>query len=652
MANHYYNSTIPYKFRRYGYPLEYLCRATIFSTKLIYTMTQLQTKSFLVLLLLTVAGMVQAQTPFWTEDFHAGIPAGWTNVDASGQGAIWTWCNDPAAGNNQPGCPSIFDDGNAQVPFQATTATNGFATMDSDEYGGLTNDHISELTTSAIDCSGKSEVYITFQTHIGVYTVDAADGAILRVSTDKVSWKSYTIFPGLTTSKRWSANPEKPTINISDKAAGKATVYIQWQWTGNFEYLWSLDDIGVYSENPAPHHDMALGDFYYPPSSFAQPVSQISTDTFGFGSYLTNKGARNQTNVVLKATVTTNGGGDLLFADSLVIPEVAVGVTDSFFELPHTYAPELPLGTYRVDYTVRADSVDLRPQDNSDGDPFLVTNSIFSKENGNISNNFRPGGGGDWYVANLYRMGAGTLDNYKATTAQFAFGADASELAVADVAATLYMFRVKDGVNADFTNFPRAKFLSDSLVWVGTGLYEADDTTKNNQLQNAELFDFNTGESGVPLEHGKRYYIALGYTGASRVVYHAFAEDIYMFNVSTSTYSDQWYPGGFLGNPNAVLRLIISLVTTTDNQSLPQSTMTLFPNPVQESLNLGLDFAKPTDATITIADVTGRVIRVEDRQSLTNETLTYQLPQLASGTYLARIATKEGTLTKKFVVQK
>jgi hypothetical protein len=28
------------------------------------------------------------------------------------------------------------------------------------------------------------------------------------------------------------------------------------------------------------------------------------------------------------------------------------------------------------------------------------------------------------------------------------------------------------------------------------------------------------------------------------------------------------------------------------------------------------------------------------------------LPQLVSGTYLARIATAEGTLTKKFVVQK
>jgi hypothetical protein len=65
---------------------------------------------------------------------------------------------------------------------------------------------------------------------------------------------------------------------------------------------------------------------------------------------------------------------------------------------------------------------------------------------------------------------------------------------------------------------------------------------------------------------------------------------------------------------------------------------------------LKVDFNKATDATITIAQLDGRVIRYENREGLTNETLSYQLPNLAAGTYLARIATKEGTKTKKFVV--
>ena len=34
---------------------------------------------------------------------------------------------------------------------------------------------------------------------------------------------------------------------------------------------------------------------------------------------------------------------------------------------------------------------------------------------------------------------------------------------------------------------------------------------------------------------------------------------------STFTYSDQWYTGGFGGDANAVARMAISLVSTTDN---------------------------------------------------------------------------------------
>jgi len=98
--------------------------------------------------------------------------------------------------------------------------------------------------------------------------------------------------------------------------------------------------------------------------------------------------------------------------------------------------------------------------------------------------------------------------------------------------------------------------------------------------------------------------------------------------------------------------MYVDLVTTTDEKPLPASYMNVYPNPVKDVLNLGLNFGTASDVTITIAELSGRTIKIEDKKGLTNETITYNLPQLASGTYLARIATKEGTLTKKFVVQK
>lgn len=98
--------------------------------------------------------------------------------------------------------------------------------------------------------------------------------------------------------------------------------------------------------------------------------------------------------------------------------------------------------------------------------------------------------------------------------------------------------------------------------------------------------------------------------------------------------------------------MYLELSTATDDLPLPESAMKLFPNPVSDVLNLEVSFEETTNATITIADISGRVINIDNRQGLTKEVLTYQLPQLAAGTYLARIATEKGTRTMKFVVVK
>ena len=64
-----------------------------------------------------------------------------------------------------------------------------------------------------------------------------------------------------------------------------------------------------------------------------------------------------------------------------------------------------------------------------------------------------------------------------------------------------------------------------------------------------------------------------------------------------------------------------------------------------------IDKAAGLIPAITIADINGRVITYENRKGLTQDLLHYPL-SVAAGTYLARIATENGTLTKKFVVVK
>ena len=189
-----------------------------------------------------------------SEDFSGGsIPVGWTNEDNGPTGnALWTFCADPADDRTTAGCPLIWDTPiNQQVPFAATTANNGFVTMDSDFYGNI--DHVSELTMPALDLSTAGEVIVNFQSHIGVFVEDADPNAAFRVSTDGgTNWTSFVVFPGLVIGDnpnpplvRWSANPTISSFDISSIAAGESNVLLQWQWTGSFEYQWNLDDISV-----------------------------------------------------------------------------------------------------------------------------------------------------------------------------------------------------------------------------------------------------------------------------------------------------------------------------------------------------------------------------------------------------------------------
>jgi hypothetical protein len=389
---------------------------------------------------------------------------------------------------------------------------------------------------------------------------------------------------------------------------------------------------------------------FYPVSSGQTPTSQIAKDTFGFSVNLTNTRGNTLSNVVVDAKVQTTAGVDL-YSTSLTIPSLTGDVADSLFILPGLFAPELPIGNYRIVYTTNATG-SLGPLKDVRRYFFNVTERLWSKDVSGPQIGFRPGTIPDagWAVGNVYELTTGSLDNYVFRTVEFS-NSTPTELPITDVLADIYLFQVKDDVPASYTGFATADLFSTSLLYIGTGTYDAPANATQFGTQQAELTDILSAEPGVPVQNGKRYFLVMGYTGSSRVTFHSFNQDHIIPGIGTVTYSTQWFLGGFQGDPTAVLRVYLDLALTTDNQPLPDNTMQILPNPIHETLNLGFTFDESTDATITIADMSGRVIKFEDRK-LTTEMVSYQLPELASGTYLARVATKQGTLTKKFVVQK
>ncbi len=396
--------------------------------------------------------------------------------------------------------------------------------------------------------------------------------------------------------------------------------------------------------------DVAISSFFFPASHIQTPESVMKFDTFGFSANLSVPGSVNRTNIVLTAKVKKLDGTEL-FTSSVTIPSLAAGVVDSFIVVPGSFVPNLPQGGYRITYSTRSDAVAGLPpvQDTVSGD-FFVTENVFANDNG-ATNGFRPGTVSDYAVGAVYSLPADLLEQYSTKQVEFAFATNATDYPVTDVDAALYLFRINDDILPDYSNFDGTELFSPSMTWLGLGSYGPSPDAVGYALQQVDIADFNTGELGIALQAGSRYMVVAGYTAPHNLTFQAFDTKVDLPGISTTVYTTQWFLGGFGAGTEAVLRMNLDLVSRTDEKQLPLNTMQVMPNPVVDNLNLVLQFDQPTDATITIADITGRVINFETRKGLLNETLRYPVTA-PNGTYIARIATKNGTLTKKFVVQK
>lgn len=191
---------------------------------------------------------------FLQVDFAGGaLPDGWNSLDLSGNGVNWQACPGPGSCGLE-NLPAVL------ANFGSSTAANGFAAVNSDAAGILPNaGHISRLSSPPIDCSGRSRVFLQFQTAIGTFTRNAADNATLRVISNAGN-RAYHPFSMLEKSQKLQLAPVEElaggkayyvTLDISEIAAGQPQLRLEWEWRGNYEFAWLIDDILLSAENPA-----------------------------------------------------------------------------------------------------------------------------------------------------------------------------------------------------------------------------------------------------------------------------------------------------------------------------------------------------------------------------------------------------------------
>ena len=166
----------------------------------------------------------------------------------------------------------------------------------------------------------------------------------------------------------------------------------------------SANDVFTFNAQPPADHDLVVKITYYDtlmiPNATADSMStqyytqiprrQAEMDLLFFSGQVKNSGGMSQTN--LEFTATVNDGTNNVFLGSKSATSLASGVTDTMM-IGKSFTA-VANGTYDVTFEVAQDSTDFMPADNIVLETFVVNDSVYARDNGDVA-----GGTGWWYGA-------------------------------------------------------------------------------------------------------------------------------------------------------------------------------------------------------------------------------------------------------------
>jgi M6 family metalloprotease-like protein len=214
----------------------------------------------------------------YTQDFSdEALPAGWINIDNQELGIIWEFDNP------------------AERTFNSTSSANGFAILDSENYGsGSTQD--ADLVSPSFNLTGINGVKISFEHTFKSWVNNSAK-------------LNYSINGGETwqTAKTWSTSsgstnsPKLYEIFITEGIANQTEVQFAWNYTGEYGYYWMLDDIEITTDSTKPTVEIS--------SEYTDIVRSSPIDfTINFSEEIDD--------FELNDISIENGVGDSLFSDN------------------------------------------------------------------------------------------------------------------------------------------------------------------------------------------------------------------------------------------------------------------------------------------------------------------------------------------------
>jgi hypothetical protein len=262
---------------------------------------------------------------FWSEDFsnQASSTANWISggTNAGVGNLAWAWTMDPDAGAYNG-------------PWVSPTASTGYFWFDSDANGA--GDHQVTLTNlnAPINCTGKSNVKLSFNTFYR--TFDTTDSVRVGVSTNGTTF-TYIKMPQLDALVAGASYSGAIEIALP-QADNQATVWIQFNYGGNFQYYWKVDDLSLFEAPPA-----------VVPVTFRVNAALLTVDPAGmkiagsFGGFA-DESMVNQGNGVWSITKDLTEGTQYLYKfkngpNGWETGQAACGVADGFGGFNRTFTP-------------------------------------------------------------------------------------------------------------------------------------------------------------------------------------------------------------------------------------------------------------------------------------------------------------------------
>ncbi|PLX25883.1 MAG: hypothetical protein C0599_00090 [Salinivirgaceae bacterium] len=159
----------------------------------------------------------------YTNDFAGNaLPSCWENIDNDGSGQIWEFDN-PAART-----------------FVSTTTGNGFAILDSDNYGN-TGSQDADMISPIFNFTNYTTINLSFEHYFYYWS---GSSATVSYSTDGgTTWTEITSWA--TANEGTETVPAVFSQDLTTELEGQANVRFKWNYTGSWGYYWCVDDITV-----------------------------------------------------------------------------------------------------------------------------------------------------------------------------------------------------------------------------------------------------------------------------------------------------------------------------------------------------------------------------------------------------------------------